>query len=106
VCRRHLHDRRHGLLAVLGALDGRLPTASRLHLFGVKGDALRHLRLRRWIASADSMAYDAAARRAAFRGRRSNTIESRKAAMSTWMSKANFRIAAHPGDLHLLRFQD
>jgi hypothetical protein len=101
VCRRHIHDRRHGLLAVLAALDGRLPTASRLHLFGVKGDALPHLSLRRWVASADSMAYDAGARRAAFRERRSNTIESRQAAMSSWMSKANCRIAARPGDPHL-----
>lgn len=105
VCRRHLHDRRHGLLAVLGALEGQLPTASRLHLFGVKGDALPHLRLRHWIASADSMAYDDGARRAAFRERRSNTIEGRQAAMSTWMGRAHSRIVPQSGDQELLNFQ-
>jgi hypothetical protein len=105
VCRRHLHDRRHGLLTVLGALEGHLPPASRLHLFGVKGDALPHLRLRRWIASADSMAYDDGARRAAYRERRSNTIDSRQLAMSTWMSKARSHILPRPGDQERLDFQ-
>ncbi|MBI5792671.1 MAG: hypothetical protein HZA63_14475 [Rhodocyclales bacterium] len=105
VCRRHLHDRRHGLLAVLGALEGHLPPASRLHLFGVKGDALPHLRLRRWIASADSMAYDDGARRAAYRERRSNPIDSRQLAMSAWMSKARSRMRPRPGDQERLDFQ-
>jgi len=105
VCRRHLHHRQHGLLAVLGALEGNLPHESRLHLFGVKGDALPHLRLRPWIASADSMAYDDGARRAAFRERRSNTMEARQAAMSMWMNKARSKIAAHTGDQHLFCFQ-
>lgn len=104
VCRRHLHDRRHGLLAVLAALEGRLPTQSRLHLFGVKGNALSHLRARRWIASADSMAYDEGARRSAFREQRSNTIELRQAAMSNWMEKARQLSEVRAGDQHLLEF--
>jgi hypothetical protein len=105
VCRRHLTDRRHGLLAVLGALEGRLPQRSRLHLFGVKGGALAHLRLRPWVASADSMAYDDGARRAAFRERRSNTIASRQAAMSSWMGKAHSQVSLRAGDQQLLCFQ-
>lgn len=105
VCRRHLNDRKHGLFAVLGALEGRLPAGSRLHLFGVKGDALARLRKLRWVASADSMAYDDGARRAAYREGRSNTIDSRRRAMSRWMDQATNRIAAQPGDQAALNFQ-
>lgn len=67
VCRRHLHGD-EGLLTLLPALDAELPAHVRLHLFGVKGAAL--LALRPWwgrIASADSMAWDSAARHEAAR---------------------------------------
>lgn len=65
VCRRHLHGE-EGLIALLDALDRELPERVRLHLFGVKGQALQHLgRWRGRIASADSMAWDYRARRTA-----------------------------------------
>jgi hypothetical protein len=51
------------------------------------------------------MAYDDGARRAAYRERRSNTIDSRQLAMSTWMSKARSHILPRPGDQERLDFQ-
>lgn len=88
VCRRALHDPRHGLLAVLARLEGALPAGARLHLFGVKGPALATLAAREWIASADSMAYDVQARRRAWHEQRSNTVGRRAAEMSRWMARA------------------
>jgi hypothetical protein len=104
VCRRPLHHPQHGLLAVLARLEGALPTGARLHLFGVKGASLAHLRMRDWIASADSMAYDEAARRRAWREGRSNTISQRSAEMDRWMADAIRRLAPLRGDQHRLRF--
>lgn len=65
VCRRDLHGP-EGLIPVLDALHEALPGGVRLHLFGVKGEALAHLG--RWpgrMASADSMAWAYRARMAA-----------------------------------------
>ena len=63
VCTRPLHGS-EGLLPVLEALDRELPRYVQLHLFGVKGEALRYRHLfGDRIASIDSMAWDAAARR-------------------------------------------
>lgn len=56
VCRRHLHHPEHGLLAVLARLETAMPSGSRLHLFGVKGPSIAHLKAHGWIASVDSMA--------------------------------------------------
>ena len=56
-----------GLIAVLRELDRRLPPAVQLHLFGVKGQALDLLRDNPRIASVDSQAWQAAARRTAFK---------------------------------------
>jgi hypothetical protein len=98
VCRRSLNDRRHGLLSILGTLEGRLPEGSRLHLFGVKGDALSHTRTRPWIASADSMAYDAAARRKAWSIRTSNSFAHRGGEMVRWMGGAHGRLEPRAGD--------
>lgn len=95
LCRRPLHDRHEGLLAVLGALDGRLPPGARLHMFGVKGACLSHLRTRPWVASADSMAYDVGARRQALREQRPNSVTHRAQAMSEWMTRA--AAASSPG---------
>lgn len=51
-----------GLLNVLRALDEALPPHVRLHLFGVKGEALWKMgELRHRVASVDSMAWDKAA---------------------------------------------
>lgn len=62
VCRRELHGP-EGLITILDAIHAALPAGVRLHLFGVKGDALRHLaRYGDRIASIDSMAWDFRAR--------------------------------------------
>ncbi|MBY0365365.1 hypothetical protein CDN99_15705 [Roseateles aquatilis] len=104
VCRRHLHHPNHGLLAVLGRLEGALPSGSRLHLFGVKGASLEHLKMREWIASADSMAYDDGARRQAWAQGHSNTVDHRSRAMSRWVRSASDRLLPAKGDQFLLRF--
>lgn len=104
ICRRHLHHPKHGLLAVLARLEGALPAASRLHLFGVKGASLSHLKMCTWIASADSMAYDDGARRRAWRGGHSNTVGHRAAEMSRWMATAARQVAPALGDQYRLRF--
>ena len=63
MCRRNIHGDR-GILAVLDVLDHELPVGVRLHLFGVKGGALRHLApYAHRVESVDSMAWDYAARR-------------------------------------------
>lgn len=63
VCRRHLRGRK-GLMAVIDAIDRKVPRATRLHLFGVKGTALRAItnEFSQREFSADSMAYMYAAR--------------------------------------------
>jgi hypothetical protein len=62
VCRRHLGGP-DGLLTIVAVLDGPLPRRHRLHLFGAKGTAVAELAGHPRIASIDSMAWDAAARR-------------------------------------------
>lgn len=89
VCRRDLHHPTHGLYAILKALDGRLPKGARLHLFGVKGAALKEVRTMDWIASADSMAWDYGSRIQAHKKGVSNTYEHRSNAMTSWMTKAS-----------------
>jgi hypothetical protein len=61
VCRRDLGGRA-GLLAVVEALDRALPPRTRLHLFGVKGSAIRRLAGHPRVHSGDSMAWDLSAR--------------------------------------------
>jgi len=80
VCRRHLHGP-DGLLVILNKLDRELPAGVRLHLFGVKGDAIRHLRDLPRVQSVDSMAWDLAARR---EREGSSRIEDRSEAMRRW----------------------
>lgn len=104
VCRRHVHHPEHGLLAVLAKLETALPQGSRLHLFGVKGASIAHLKMHRWIASVDSMAYDEGARRQAWQGGFSNTVRHRTAEMTRWMSHANERTRIVQGDQHHLPF--
>lgn len=104
VCRRSLHHPTHGLLAVLAALEGRLPHGARLHMYGVKGAALPHLRVRPWVASADSMAFDVSARLDALKAGRSNTVAHRAQVMSRWMDGADQLCQPAPGDQHRLAF--
>lgn len=62
VCTRPLQGP-EGLLPILDVLDRELPRYVQLHLFGVKGEAMRYLHLFGGrIASIDSMAWDSAAR--------------------------------------------
>lgn len=84
MCRRHLHGP-HGILAIVDALDRVLPPHVRLHLFGVKGEALAYLGGHPRIESVDSMAWDMAARRAHPTGR---TADKRIAHMHGWADKA------------------
>ncbi|MBG6083038.1 deazapurine DNA modification protein DpdA family protein [Rubrivivax gelatinosus] len=104
VCRRTLKHPKHGLYAVLSALEGRLPAGSRLHLFGVKGAALDDLKMHKWIASADSMAFDMSARVKAREAGKSNTIEHRSQEMSRWMAAATTRMRPKVGDQFRLSF--
>lgn len=98
VCRRALHHREHGLMAVLAALEGRLPEGTRLHLFGVKGACLHEVRTMPWVGSVDSMAFDVGARRAALHAGQSNTIGHRAKAMTRWMDRASRHLSAAAGD--------
>lgn len=88
VCRRDLAAPEHGLFAILEALDGKLPKGTKAHLFGVKGTCLAQVKEIGWVASADSMAYDFAARLSAHKAKVSNTIERRSVEMSRWMRSA------------------
>ena len=71
MCRRPIHGP-EGLMAVVDHLDRTLPPRTRLHLFGVKGEAIPYLTtFSHRVASIDSQAYGVAARTAARRERRS-----------------------------------
>lgn len=94
VCRRPLRHPRHGLYAILDRVKTMIPTGSRFHLFGVKGEALRELGDQKWIASADSMAYDFGARLKAHRTGVSNSMAHRCTEMDRWMKAAMQRISA------------
>lgn len=81
VCRRALLGP-DGVLAIVKALDRALPPHVRLHLFGVKGTAVEALAGHPRVHSADSAAWDFAARRAA--NSQSNTIARRTEHMGRW----------------------
>lgn len=104
VCRRHLTDPRHGLLAILEGLEGHLPAGVGVHLFGVKGLALARVKMYPWVASVDSMAGDFAARVKARQAGISNTIAHRAAEMNRWMAAASRRAATATGDQFRLGF--
>lgn len=91
VCRRHLTDPKHGLFAILEGLEGHLPRGARLHLFGVKGQALERVKMYEWVAGVDSMAFDFSARVAARKSGHSNTIAHRAIQMDRWMASATRR---------------
>ena len=97
VCRRELGGP-EGLVAILRALDSALPAHVRFHLFGVKSAAVEVLRGHPRIASVDSMAWDAGARRSA-KGA-PNTVERRGEALADWYRGQRERVRA--GQLRLL----
>lgn len=104
VCRRSLKDPNFGLHAILAALEGKLPSKSKLHLFGVKGSVLSELKMLDWVGSADSMAYDFGARVKARKGGHSNSMAHRSKEMTDWMSAAARRIQPAAGDQFRLLF--
>jgi hypothetical protein len=83
VCRRDWSGRA-GMLSVVEALDRALPSRTRLHLFGVKGSAIRRLAGHPRVHSVDSMAWDLDAR---YTARDGNTLEHRIARMRTWYTR-------------------
>jgi len=82
------------------ALDRVLPSGVGLHLFGVKGTALRFLSDHPRIASVDSMAWDFAARRQVPVGR---TAEMRIDVMHEWVRRnaSQLELPKAPYDLQL-----
>ena len=105
VCRRSLNDPTQGLYAILAALEGRLPTGSRLHMFGVKGSCLSKLKMMPWVASADSMAFDVGARMKALKSGHSNSMAHRSVEMTEWMQVNGRRLKPAAGDQLRLGFQ-
>lgn len=87
VCRRHLHDKRHGVLAILRGIEDLVPAGSKLHLFGVKGTALQILSEHPLVVSADSMSYDFQARMTAAKSGTSNRMDDRIQHMHEWMDR-------------------
>lgn len=90
VCRRRVHGP-NGVLEIVAALDEVLPSGVRLHLFGVNRGALAALAHHPRIASTDSMAWDAHARRQKPTGR---TVAFRIACMERWMDRQHWRLGA------------
>lgn len=99
MCRRRVHGP-NGILTIVEALDRTLPPGVGLHLFGVKGEALRYLSDHPRIASVDSMAWDFAARRQVPVGR---TSEMRIDVMHQWVRRnaSQLELPKAPYDLQL-----
>ena len=99
VCRRAIRGD-DGLLTVLDALHEALPMWVRLHLFGVKGEALRLLdRYGSRVLSVDSMAWDLASRMESRELGVSNTTARRADALTRWVERTEAPEGA-PGNNH------
>jgi hypothetical protein len=96
MCRRPIHGP-EGLVAVVDHLDQILPRDKRLHLFGVKGEALPYLtRFARRIASIDSQAYGIGARIAARRSGHAKPEHFVAEHMAHWLLAQQARLRAMP----------
>jgi hypothetical protein len=104
VCRRNLDHPKHGLYAILSALETEVPKESKLHLFGIKGSALDKVKMMPMVASCDSMAYDFGARVKARQAGRPNSVGLRSQEMTEWMSAAAKRLKPAAGDQFRLEF--
>lgn len=89
MCRREVSGA-NGVVAVVDLLDRVLPAHVRLHLFGVKSEALAALNGHPRLASVDSCAWDADARRRWPTGR---TQAKRGTAMREWVERQGRRCA-------------
>lgn len=85
VCRRSLHGEA-GIVRILDRLDIELPPETRVHLFGVKGQAWKALRVHPRVASADSQAWGDHARREAYKAGVSCSNELKARTISAWVS--------------------
>jgi hypothetical protein len=94
VCRRNLTGP-DNLYRIVDALKEALPPHVGFHLFGVKSTALATLKDRTRIVSADSMAWNYAARREAFAKRIPKTKELLCENMTNWVERQ--RIMTKPG---------
>lgn len=92
VCRRELGGP-DGLWRILTALDGALPAGVGLHLFGVKGTALRGLADHPRVVSMDSMAFEFRARRAARDLGVSKTVAFRAQTLDGWIHRQTDHLA-------------
>jgi hypothetical protein len=96
MCRRPIHGP-DGLIAVVDHLDRVLPRFVRLHLFGVKGDAIPYLTaFTHRIASLDSQAYGVGARNAARRQGRPKTDRLVADHMTHWLQRQHSRLGQRP----------
>lgn len=96
MCRRAIHGP-EGLIAVVDHLDRVLPPRVRLHLFGVKGEALHYLTpFSPRVASIDSQAYGVAARATARREGRSKSDLAVADAMEHWVRVQLKRLRQRP----------
>ena len=89
VCRRPVQGP-DGVLEIVNTLDELLPSGVRLHLFGVSRAALSALANHPRIASTDSMAWDAHARRERPRGRDTSF---RIDCMDRWVHRQQWRLS-------------
>ncbi|EQB05100.1 DUF7221 family queuine tRNA-ribosyltransferase-like protein [Sphingobium baderi] len=96
MCRRAIHGP-EGMIAVVDHLDRVLPPRLRLHLFGVKGQALPYLiPFSHRVASIDSQAYGVAARAAARRQGRSKSDLMVADCMEHWVRVQRDRLRQRP----------
>ena len=86
VCRRHLTGP-DNLYRIVDTLEEALPAHVGFHLFGVKSTALAKLKNRPRVLSADSMAWNYAARREAFAKRIPKTKELLCGKMTSWVER-------------------
>ena len=96
MCRRPVHGG-EGLVAVVDHLDRVLPPGKRLHLFGVKGEAIAYLKAyAHRVASIDSQAYGVSARIDARRRRCVKSDGLVAEHMVRWVRRQQARLAAGP----------
>ena len=96
MCRREIRGP-EGIIAVVEHLDTVLPASTRLHLFGVKGDAIPYLLpYAHRIETLDSQAYGVSARREAHRRRTRKSDRFVADHLEAWLAAQNAKLRARP----------